>query len=429
MNTKFISSALLSLLLSLSVNAQQGAWTGDLSAQGMKIPLVFNFSDNGCTLDSPIQGVKGLKTEWTREENGNVVVNIPTIGGIYKGTYDGKEITGSFSQRGMTFPLNLTPKKVVRPQTPVAPFPYTTEEVSFTNGDAVLKGTLTLPEGYNKNTPVLVMVTGSGLQNRDEELYDHKPFAVIADALARNGIATLRYDDRGFGESTGDVTNCTTEDLKNDALAGVTLMRKRFAKVGIIGHSEGGTIGFMLANQKKVDFVVSLAGCATSSKEAMLWQNKQAFTNANVPAEMVSAYCSALETGYNDLIAGKKAEDISTDNVPEALKDNFKMAMKQGSTPYFRYFISIDESKNIANIKCPVLGLNGKLDKQVDYESNLAILSRDLKNKKSKTIAFDGLNHLFQHCKTGFVYEYGEIEETISPDVLIQITDWIKSLF
>jgi pimeloyl-ACP methyl ester carboxylesterase len=153
----------------------------------------------------------------------------------------------------------------------------------------VLKGTLVLPEGYSRKTPVLVMVTGSGLQNRDEEIYEHKPFAVIADALARNGIATLRYDDRGFGESTGDLVHCTTVDLKNDALAGIDLLRKRFDKVGVIGHSEGGTIALMLAAENKADFIVSLAGMVVSGKETLLWQNRVSLAAAGIPAETIDS--------------------------------------------------------------------------------------------------------------------------------------------
>ena len=227
-------------------------------------------------------------------------------------------------------------KKVNRPQTPVGPFPYKTEEVSFTNGDAVLKGTLSLPSEYDENTPVFIMVTGSGFQNRDEALFEHKPFAVIADALARNGIATLRYDDRGFGESTGDIINCTTEDLKNDALAGVKLLRKKFKKVGIIGHSEGGTIGLMLANDKQVDCVVSLAGGVISMKECLLWQNGIALRNAGLSDDVVNAYCGALDKAFDSLMSGKDVAAVSSDGVPDVLKNNFMQAVKQASTPYFR---------------------------------------------------------------------------------------------
>ncbi|MBR4409262.1 MAG: alpha/beta hydrolase, partial [Bacteroidales bacterium] len=227
----------------ITANAQTGTWSGELDAQGMKMPLVFHLDDVNPTMDSPMQGAKGILVQVERDSSGKVIVSIPAIGARYEGQWLGEKIEGSFSQMGMTFPLVLAPGEVKhnRPQTPQPPFPYKTEEVSFTNGAAVLKGTLTLPEGAGRQTPVFVMVSGSGLQDRDETLFEHKPFAVIADAFARAGIATLRYDDRGFGESTGDIVNMTEEDLKNDALAGITLLRGRFDHVGVIGHSEGGS--------------------------------------------------------------------------------------------------------------------------------------------------------------------------------------------
>ncbi|MDE6522388.1 MAG: lysophospholipase, partial [Muribaculaceae bacterium] len=258
-----ILNILSGILLSYS---QSGIWSGDLEVQGIKMPIVFHLDDDNPSMDSPSQGVKGIPIQITREAPVGISVNIPVIGASFKGVSVGDKILGKFTQSGMTFPLTLLPGEIIakRPQTPKPPYPYSKEEVSFSNGDAVLKGTLTLPEGFNKDTPVVIMVTGSGLQNRDEEIFDHKPFAVIADALARNGVASLRYDDRGFGESTGDAVNCTTEDHVNDALAGIDLLRQRFNKVGVLGHSEGGTISFMLGADNKVDFIVSLAGMIVS---------------------------------------------------------------------------------------------------------------------------------------------------------------------
>ena len=181
--------------------AQTGTWSGKLDIQGTKLTLVFHLDEPNPTMDSPDQGAKGIPIQVTRTETGNVTVKVTSIGATYEGQWMLKQIVGDFKQMGVSLPLTLTPgeEKPNRPQTPKGPFPYVMEEVSFTNGDAVLKGTLVLPEGCSRKTPVLIMVTGSGLQNRDEEIFEHKPFAVIADALARAGIATLRYDDRGFG--------------------------------------------------------------------------------------------------------------------------------------------------------------------------------------------------------------------------------------
>ena len=218
---------LIGMLLAavFSASAQTGTWSGKLDVQGTKLSLVFHLDEENPTMDSPDQGAKGIPIEVTRSATGSITIKVPSIGATYEGIWLVKQIAGTFKQMGASMPLTLMPgkEKLNRPQTPQGPFPYAQEEVSFSNGDAVLKGTLVLPEGCTRNTPVLIMVTGSGLQNRDEVFYEHRPFAVIADAFARAGIATLRYDDRGFGESTGDIINCTTEDLKNDALAGIGL--------------------------------------------------------------------------------------------------------------------------------------------------------------------------------------------------------------
>ncbi len=186
----------------MTLKAQTVAWTGKLKVSGVELALIFNIGEESATLDVPDQGAKDIPVEVSRDAVGGITLNVPAINASFKGLWAGKVIAGIFTQHGMSFPMTLTPGAPVvrRPQTPVGPFPYATEDVSFTNGDAVLKGTLTLPDNCDRKTPVLIMVTGSGLQNRDEEMFSHKPFAVIADAFARAGIATLRYDDRGFGE-------------------------------------------------------------------------------------------------------------------------------------------------------------------------------------------------------------------------------------
>lgn len=422
----------IACISSITGYAQTGNWSGELNAMGQKIPLVFKFSDNGCTMDSPKQGAKGIKTEWTPSENGEVVVVIPAIGARYEGKLGEKEITGTFKQSGMSFPLTLTQaeiEKPKRPQTPTAPFPYTTEEVTFKDGEVELHGTLSLPANYSKKTPVVVMVTGSGQQNRDEELFDHKPFAVIADALARMGIASLRYDDRFWGDKNEVFTNYTTYHLKHDAQAAVSLLRKRFDKVGVLGHSEGGTIALLLAEESKTDFIVSLAGMVVDGKTCIMKQNKAIYTKAGVSDDIVQPYCEALNEGLEQIKSGKKPEDIATPkNLMPAMANNFSAAMKQADSPWFRYFLQLDASKELSKISCPVLALNGKLDTQVDYEDNLGILESQLKTKKKKIIAFDNLNHLFQNCKTGLVTEYSDIEETISPNVLDTISKWISEI-
>ena len=338
----------------------------------------------------------------------------------------GESIMGTFKQHGQSFPLTLKPGTVKRnrPQTPVGPYPYQTQEVSFSNGSAVLKGTLVLPENHTQNTPVLLMVTGSGLQNRDEEIFEHKPFAVIADALARQGIATLRYDDRGFGGSTGDLVNVTTEDLKNDALAGVELLRKQFKRVGILGHSEGGTIGLMLAAEGKVDFVVSLAGGVVSFEKTLLDQNRWTLQQAGYSQDVTDRYCTALESLFDELKADGNPEPTNH-GLPAELEQNLQMAKAQSSTPYMRYFLGLDLTDRLGRITCPVLALNGTKDRQVNGEENLNALRNGLAGQKEIRV-IEGVNHLFQHCNTGNPSEYKDIEETFAPEALEIIVTWMK---
>ena len=272
------------------------------------------------------------------------------------------------------------------------------------------------------------MVTGSGLQNRDEEIYEHKPFAVIADYLARNGIATLRYDDRGFGESTGDAANCTTEDLMHDALSGINLLRNRFNTVGVLGHSEGGTISFMLGADRKVDFIVSLAGAIISGKEILLEQNRYMLSQAGYPQQVVNEYCQLLASAFDGDI-GTVNSQLKTAEIPEELKKNLKSGLNQLNSPYMKYSIALDLRDRLSKVNCPVMALNGTKDTQVFYENNLDALKTGLpKNSKNQILAIDNLNHLFQHCNTGSIIEYATIEETISPDVLEIIARWINSL-
>ena len=411
-------------------SAQTGPWSGKIDVQGTSLTLVFHLDEENPTADSPDQGVRGLSIQVERNDFGKITILIPSIGATYEGQLMMNKIFGTLTQMGTSFPLTLTPgePRLNRPQTPKGPFPYAQEEVSFANGDAVLKGTLVLPENCTRQTPVLIMVTGSGQQNRDEELFEHKPFAVIADALARVGIATLRYDDRGFGESTGDVVNCTAEDLKNDALAGIRLLRERFDKVGVIGHSEGGTIALLLAAEKQADFIVSLAGMATSGAETVLWQNRLSLENAGLPEATVNAYIKLLGDAIDARVNGGKMPQADDPALTDVLKQNYQIALMQLQTPYMKQFLSLDVRPILGNIHCPVLALNGTRDTQVEYEANLGALRNGLPNDPRNRIeAVEGVNHLFQHCTTGQLVEYRQIEETFAPEALETIVEWLKS--
>jgi hypothetical protein len=383
-----------------------GTWSGELNAGLQKIKLVLNLSDEGkCTLDSPDQGAFGIAATTNFVSSDSINVRVASLNASYAARLQNGELKGTFTQNGFKLPLSLKPSEIVelkRPQNPQPPYPYETEEVTFQNtkAGATLAGTLTIPANGSKY--VLLMVTGSGAQNRDEEMFGHKPFAVLADRLARAGIATLRYDDRATGKSVGGMDpNVTTLDFAEDAKAGIEWLRsqKRFKKIGIIGHSEGGTIAFMLGAQKKVDFIVSLAGTAVKGDSVILEQNKA--------------------------LGGPLAAGLTMEQLYElpAIK---KMVNENA---WYRFFMQYNPQGDIAEIKCPVMALNGSKDLQVIACQNLSALRSTLpSNKKNLIKEYEDLNHLFQHCTTGLPNEYGQIEETISPEVLSDISSWIKQL-
>ena len=385
----------------------EGDWMGklNLGPQSLTIVLHVNCNAQGeveCILDSPDQGAKGIAVETDYCSSDSISVSLASLALSFQGKLKGDEIVGTFTQ-GLSFSLILKrgEEKLNRPQNPVAPYPYKTEEVAFKNvaDGATLVGTLSYPVGYKKGkTPVVLMVTGSGQENRDEEIFDHKPFLVIADYLARHGVATLRYDDRGFGKSTGgDVGHATTLDFMRDAASGVDFLRtsKQFGKVGILGHSEGGSIAFMLGAKGKVDFVISMAGVGVKGDTALTAQ-------ANKILEL---------TG--------QSMRYST--------HQYRMNAIIKRSPWLNFFIDYDPSADISKTLCPVLAINGSRDIQVISSLNLAGIKAHLKpNPKNIIKEYPSLNHLFQHCKTGNVLEYRMIEETISPEVLEDIVRFIK---
>lgn len=400
-----LTIALVGAVGTASAQNISGTWNGELNAGMQKLKLVLNLSDDGkCTLDSPDQGAKGIPATVDFLSADSLCVSVSGLNASYSARLQNGELKGTFTQNGFKLPLNLKPGKRAeanRPQTPNPPYPYAIGEVTFQNqkAGATLAGTLTVPKDAKC---VLLMVTGSGQQNRDEELFEHKPFAVIADYLARHGIATLRYDDRATGKSVGDMdANVSTKDFAEDALAGIEWLRaqKRFQRVGILGHSEGGTIAFMLGAQRKVDFIVSLAGTAVKGDSVILEQNKA--LGGPMAASLTMEQLYALPA------------------IKKAIAEN----------AWYRYFMEYDPQADIAKIACPVMALNGSKDLQVDARQNLSALRRTLpKDKRSLIKQYDNLNHLFQHCQTGMPAEYGQIEETFAEEVLKDIVLWIQQL-
>ena len=391
--------------------ALEGSWSGKLKVGAMSLTLVLHLEQADgyvkASLDSPDQGAKGISAYKEYLSDDSVAVKVESIGATYRAKLKDGKLDGTFSQMGMKIPLVLTKgvPEVKRPQEPKQPYPYDTEEVTFKNeaDGATLSGTLTWPVGYDKNLKkkkpvVLLFVSGSGQQNRDEELMNHKPFLVIADYLARNGIATLRYDDRATGKSVGgDVKNATSEDFARDAAAGIEFLRskKTFSKVGILGHSEGGTIAFMLGGQQKVDFIVSLAGPTVKGDTLLAAQSNRILSLSGMPANMTV--------------------------------EKYRQTATSVMIPWLDWFNDYDPSDNIRKTRCPVFALNGDRDCQVISSLCLPALKVLLPSSKKHLIKeYHGLNHLFQHCTTGLPDEYGQIEETISPEVLSDIAGWIK---
>ena len=387
-----------------------GSWSGKLKVGTMSLTLVLNLEQADgyvkASLDSPDQGAKGISAFKEFLSDDSVAVKVEMLNASYRAKLKDGKLDGTFSQNGFTIPVTMTRgvPEVKRPQNPQPPYPYETEEVAFRNeaDGATLAGTLTWPVGYDrkKKPKVVLMVTGSGQQNRNEKLMNHQPFLVIADYLARHGIASLRYDDRATAKSVGgDVVNATTQDFMRDAAAGVEYLRgrKAFGKIGILGHSEGGSIAFMLGAQKKTDFIVSLAGPGVKGDTLLAAQGNMILVLSGQPATMTVETCRQ-QTAIQNM-------------------------------PWIKWFIDYDPSDDIRKTHCPVFALNGDLDCQVISTQNLPAIKQLLPSSKRNLIKeYPSLNHLFQHCTTGLPTEYGQIEETVSPEVLSDISEWINGL-
>ena len=450
------------------VEGFDGLWEGTAELNGAKLRQALRIkTDQRGTLilyDSPDQMAMGLVAEKFAADG--QAVSFSVLNGIssFKGTLseDRKQIAGQFTTtvNDNVAPVTFTRtsdsserKLVARPQEPKAPFPYRVEEVAFDNPqwpDVHLAGTLTLPEGAGP-FPAAVMITGSGGQDRDEALMGHKPFAVIADYLTRNGIAVLRFDDRGIGESRSKTSydSATSADLATDANAAFAFLRHRSEidplKVGFIGHSEGGMIGpIAMAENPYAAFLVTLAGPGTALDRLLVSQQrllattmgasqKQLDDQEPVMAAMFKAVAKAKTTEAGKAAAkavltpaamAKLGLPPGTD---EAVKDTL---VGRFTGPWFRYFLHYDPVPNLSRIRVPLLALNGGLDLQVPADDNLeAIRAATQGNPDVTIVKLEGLNHLFQHAATGGVGEYASIEETWSPEALDIVAKWINRRF
>lgn len=399
------------MLFCLRLAAQSpvsGDWNGSLEIGAMKLRLVFHIEEKEgvytATMDSPDQGAKGIPVPTVSFRQDTLSLEAPALRMLYTGVLKGNLLDGQFEQGAVSVPLKLHQGLVAvrRPQTPPKPYPYLSEEVWIDNTEAgiALSGTLSRPF-KGSNFPAVVLVSGSGPQNRDEEIFEHKPFLILSDYLTRHGIAVLRYDDRGTAKSGGIYNTAGMNDFASDALAAVQYLKTRKEinpeQIGIAGHSEGGCIAILLAakHKEEIAFIVSLAGVAIRGDSLMKAQR----------------YLIGKAYGMSDADIRKNEEMLS------------KMPV---TSPELLSILQWDPAPLLPQIQCPVLAVNGEKDLQVPSGMNLEAVKAGVKQATVKE--YPGLNHLFQHAVTGLPAEYGQIEETMAPEVLQDITAWILQI-
>lgn len=443
----------------------KGLWIGNLEVPGgVELRILFNISTRpdgsvNATMDSLDQGARGIPVEKITYKDSNLSLEVKSVRGVFEGTLNesGKTIEGEWKQSGSTLPLVLTHidktlPELRREQDPVKPYPYAEEEVVFENKEAGIKlaGTLTLPESEGL-FPAVLLISGSGPQNRDEEIMGHRPFLVLSDYLTRQGIAVLRFDDRSVGGSTGNFSKATTEDFAGDVLSGIEYLKSRkdidSSQIGLIGHSEGGLIAPLVAVESNdVAFIVLLAAPGVTGEEIILSQGELIARAEGVDNETIARnkaftkeMFSVVKEEQNDTIARKKLKKLlksETENKSEEEKQhsNFSEANLEPQiqgllSPWMRFFLTYDPIPTLMKVKCPVLAINGEKDLQVPPEENLLAIENALKagsNENYTVKELPGLNHLFQTAQTGSPTEYSKIEETISPDALELIGNWIS---
>lgn len=449
----------------------EGAWRGTLRFSGMSVRLVLHLTKQGgtyaATLDSPDQGALGMPVSSVQLAGDSLVAEAAAIGGKLVGRFTSDTtFSGRWMQATLNVPLDMTRlaagetvAEIGRPQTPKPPFPYKTEDVVYFNKDKSVQygATVTTPPGAGP-FPAVVLITGSGQQDRDETLFNHKPFAVLADYLTRRGLVVLRVDDRGVGKTTGDAVNATSKDFAGDVGVGLDYLKSlpqvAQQKLGLIGHSEGGMIAQLVAAERHdLDFVVMLAAPGQTIVDLMVDQNRAILEKEGMPATAANRYAElyrlltpALSFAPTDTAARaaglallndwanktpKADVDILFEQpLTEAFKDSFlTQFLTPLRQPWFRYFLRYDPAPYVQKMKTKVLALNGEKDIQVLAKPNLAALRAALQKSGSKnfaTVELKGLNHLFQRCQKCTIGEYAEIEETIAPEALEAIGTWLE---
>jgi len=437
-----------------------GQWNGVLKVQGMQLRIVFHITKTedgySSTMDSPDQHATGIPVTKTTFENSKLKIEVASAGMEYAGELKDKTIKGIFRQGGMELPLDLSrevieKKEVKRPQEPVKPYPYYSEDITFQNAreNIALSGTLTLPKKEGKY-PVVILISGSGPQNRDEELMGHKPFLVLSDFFTRHGIAVLRYDDRGVAQSKGNFKTATTMDFAADVESAIAYLKTRKEiksdRIGLVGHSEGGIIAPMVAaGSKDVKFIVLLAGTGIRGDKLLLLQQELVAKAAGkTDAEIQKS--KEINTEVFEIVLKSKNNESLKEELKNCLSKNLKsnpdgakpkgmtddefmsLTINQITSPWMLYFIRYDPAIALETVKCPVLAVNGEKDLQVPSKVNLPAIEKAIKkggNKQVTTMEFPNLNHLFQECKTGSPAEYAEIEQTFSPLAMEFVSGWI----
>jgi pimeloyl-ACP methyl ester carboxylesterase len=452
---------------SVSASAQTrsavGVWEGSISTPGAGLRVIVTLQQKddrswSGAIDIPMQNAKAIPLIKIAIDGASVAFSLPGAPGdptfTGKLSDDGATISGDFTQGPGKFLFKLerskTGERIVpgRPQEPKKPFPYDEREVTYENKAAGIKltGTMTLPRS-GAPVPAVILISGSGPQDRDENISGHKPFLVLADHLTRRGIAVLRIDDRGIGGSTGSTMASTDEDVAADVLAGISFLKgipEIDAKhIGLIGHSEGGLVAALAAvKSTDVAFTVLMAGPGLPGDQIMYLQ-AAAMMKASGMADALISKNRKLQEALIDIVKSKKdpAARLSrfrevrselVNDVPAEMKgpamQQLEAQFQQISSPAISYLINTDPRLILAKVKCPLLALNGEKDLQVLYRENLAAIEEALKSGGNTDYAiktFPNLNHLFQTSKTGLPSEYSEIEETMALDALNAISDWI----
>lgn len=439
-----------------------GVWNGAINIGSTKLRLVFNISAKpdgalSATMDSPDQGAKDIPVQSVRLVQDSIFLAIPAIGGSYAGKLTGTEkMEGVLKQGAQAMPITFTQgalEVTKRPQEPVKPYPYIEKEVQVENKGAGIKlaGTLTTPKAKGPH-PAVILLTGSGPQDRDETIMGHKPFLVLSDYLTRQGFAVLRLDDRGVGKSEGNFATATTGDFASDAAAAFDFLQKTQnidpKKIGMLGHSEGALVAVQAATQNpEVAFLVLMAGTGVAGKEVMVAQNKAIF-KPMLPEDLLNSYLQLRKSQFE--VAASESDTFKAAAKIKALEQDAKgkltdqqkqqlgltpqaeqAVVAQLSSPWMKQFLAYNPASDIQKLKMPVLALNGTLDLQVPYKQNLPAIEKALKaggNKNYQVRELPNLNHLFQTATTGAVGEYAQIEETLAPVALEVIGTWLKKV-